>query len=169
MRDHGTGYEAAERSGTSKASRRAFGSCSSDKRRTHRLLFGAWPRYRNTPGGWVRSTAFLIQSSMTIELLYLDGCPNVQPTIDRLTEVLQAHGLDWPIIEVNIADDRRATELRFLGSPTVRIDGVDIEPTARARAGFGLMCRTYVGSGGVPSETLIRRAIAETETLRPLR
>jgi hypothetical protein len=47
----------------------------------------------------------------------------------------------------------------FLGSPTVRINGLDIEPSARQRTAFGMMCRTYEGSGSVPSEDLIRSAI----------
>ena len=47
----------------------------------------------------------------------------------------------------------------FLGSPTVRIDGLDIEPSARQRTDFGMMCRRYKGSGGVPSEDLIHSAI----------
>jgi hypothetical protein len=45
-----------------------------------------------------------------------------------------------------------------VGSPSVRIDGLDIEPSARQRTAFGMMCRTYE-SGGVPSEDLIRSAI----------
>ncbi|MEO7144953.1 MAG: hypothetical protein ABI165_15760, partial [Bryobacteraceae bacterium] len=56
-----------------------------------------------------------------------------------------------------------AVHIGFLGSPTVRIDGVDIERSARQRTSFGMMCRTYDGSGGVPSEELIRRAITEAE------
>ena len=46
---------------------------------------------------------------------------------------------------------------------TIRINGLDIEPSARQRITFGMMCRTYEGSGGVPSEDLIRSAIAEAQ------
>jgi hypothetical protein len=98
---------------------------------------------------------------MKIEVLILDGCPNVQVTVDRLKAVLREYGLSLTINEINVGDEKAADELRFLGSPTVRIDGMDIEPPARQRTTFGIMCRTYEGSGGVPSEDLIRRAIKE--------
>ena len=75
--------------------------------------------------------------------------------------MLQAQGLDWPVIEINVAAEAMAMEVRFLGSPTVRINDMDIEPSARSRSGFGMLCRTYDGSGGVPSEALIRSAITE--------
>jgi hypothetical protein len=52
----------------------------------------------------------------------------------------------------------------FQGSPTIRINGLDIELSARQRITFGMMCRTYKGSGGVPSEDLIRKAIKDAES-----
>ena len=58
-----------------------------------------------------------------------------------------------------------AVSIGFLGSPTVRINGVDVEPSAHQRTSFGLMCRTYEGNGGVPPEELIDRAITESATV----
>ncbi len=98
---------------------------------------------------------------MKIEILILEGCPNVRVTVDRLKAVLREYGLSVAISEITVRDEKAADELRFLGSPTVRIDGVDVEPRARQRTSFGIMCRTYEGSGGVPSEDLIRSAITE--------
>ncbi len=103
---------------------------------------------------------------MKIEVLILDGCPNVRVTVDRLKAVLKEHGLGLTISEINVGDEKAAIELRFLGSPTIRINGMDIEPPARQRTSFGIMCRTYDGSGGVPSEDLIRSAITEARTGR---
>jgi len=37
---------------------------------------------------------------------------------------------------------------RFLGSPTVRIDGEDVDPTASERDDFGIKCRLYRSPGG---------------------
>ena len=88
---------------------------------------------------------------MKIELFYLEGCPNVEPTVQRLRQVLQERGLEVPISEINVSDERKAREVRFLGSPTIRIDGLDIEPSARGRSDFGIMCRTYDDGGRVPS------------------
>ena len=98
---------------------------------------------------------------MKIEFLYVDGCPNVTPTVERLKTVLAKGGVSDPLTLTRVNDHEAAQSLRFLGSPTVRINSVDVEPSARSRTDYGLMCRTYRGSGGVPSEALIRNALAD--------
>ena len=80
---------------------------------------------------------------MKVEVLMLDGCPNVQITVDRLMAVLREYDLSLTVSEIKVRDESAARELRFLGSPTVRIDGMDIEPSARQQTGFGITCRTY--------------------------
>jgi hypothetical protein len=97
---------------------------------------------------------------MKIEILYLDGCPNVTATVERLNHILQANSISAPITVTRVDDRITAQSVGFLGSPTVRINGIDVEPLSRSKTDFGLMCRRYDGSG-VPSEAIIRRAIAE--------
>jgi len=104
---------------------------------------------------------------MRIEVLYIDGCPHFPATVDAVKKCLGQLGLTCPITEISVADQRMAMDIGFLGSPTVRIDGLDIEPSARQRIEFGMMCRTYEGSGGVPYEDLIRSAITKAATPRP--
>ena len=61
-------------------------------------------------------------------------------------------------------DAETAEKLRFLGSPTVRIAGQDVEPDAEARTDFVLSCRLYrteAGLGGQPEERWVRAALAE--------
>jgi hypothetical protein len=99
---------------------------------------------------------------MRIEVLYIDGCPHFPATVDAVKQCLGQLGLTCPITEMSVADQNTAVHIGFLGSPTVRINGLDIEPSARQRTAFGMMCRTYE-SGGVPSEDLIRSAIAEAQ------
>ena len=51
---------------------------------------------------------------------------------------------------------------RFLGSPTVRIDGDDIDPGAAERSDYGLNCRLYRSDGhvsGLPPEEWIIQAV----------
>jgi hypothetical protein len=60
--------------------------------------------------------------------------------------------------EIPVTDDLAARALRFPGSPTVRIDGVDAEPVEQQP--FGLTCRLYSGSDRVPSEEILQRAIS---------
>ena len=55
-----------------------------------------------------------------------------------------------------------AEQQRFLGSPTLRIDGVDVDPTAGGRTDFGLKCRLYRTEGRqekLPAEEWILAAI----------
>jgi len=67
----------------------------------------------------------------TIELLYFDGCPSHErllPTVERLAEAAGAE------LRLRRADTPEAAEAeRFLGSPTVRVDGVDVDPEAGER------------------------------------
>jgi copper chaperone CopZ len=105
---------------------------------------------------------------MKAEVLYFDGCPHHRPTVERVKEVLEEEGVPTELSEVNVPDEAAAQAAGFLGSPTVRIAGLDIEPQARASRSYGIMCRTYAEGGrreGLPSKDLIRAAIREA--LRP--
>ncbi len=48
---------------------------------------------------------------------------------------------DLRVFVVRTAEE--AERLRFLGSPTVRVDGVDVDPSAWSRRDYGLHCRLY--------------------------
>lgn len=94
---------------------------------------------------------------MKIEVLYFEDCPNHLPTLERIHQVLLEEGCDAEVNEVLVLDAETARNARFLGSPTVRFNGVDIEPAASDRKEFGLMCRRY--ANGIPSHELIREAV----------
>ena len=95
---------------------------------------------------------------VTLELLYFDGCPNHQPTVELAREVLLELGIQAEIREVRVETAEDAQTHRFVGSPTLRVDGEDIEPQARARTDFGLSCRIYA-SGGIPGRKLLVEAL----------
>ena len=66
------------------------------------------------------------------------------------------------MVELEVKDAVTAETVGFLGSPSIRIDGEDVEHTARTAGGFGLMCRTYIDGDrrvGVPPWELIRAAV----------
>jgi len=101
---------------------------------------------------------------MNIEVLYFAGCPSHGPTLDRIKQVLEEEGLSSVLTEVKVTDAAAAQALRFLGSPTVRVNALDVEPAARSSTEYGMMCRTYIEDGnstGVPSNLLIRAAVRE--------
>jgi hypothetical protein len=98
---------------------------------------------------------------LRIEVLYFDGCPNYSPAVDRLRTVLAGEGLQVGVIEIEVRDDSAARELKFFGSPTIRVNGLDIEASSRQVSATGLACRCY--PGGLPSEEMIRAAVREAQ------
>ena len=98
------------------------------------------------------------RSSMLIEVLYMPGCPNHHPALQRLRKALHFEAVDVAIREIPVSDEATARSLRFPGSPTVRIDGQDAEPNGQQT--FGLSCRLYSGGSGLPSEETLQRAIS---------
>jgi hypothetical protein len=101
---------------------------------------------------------------MTIDILYFRDCPNYEPAVRAIREALQQEHLAADINHVEVRDQAMAEALGFPGSPTVRIDGVDVEPAARTARSFDMCCRTYAGPAarnGAPSIDLIRHALRE--------
>jgi hypothetical protein len=96
---------------------------------------------------------------MKIEVLYLQGCPGYPPVVDRLRTVLRQEGLPADVYEIEVKDESDATALQFFGSPTIRVNGLDIEADSRSVTETGFACRRY--SGGLPSEEIIRGALRE--------
>lgn len=69
----------------------------------------------------------------------------------------------------NIPDDEHAQRERFLGSPTIRVHGRDIDLSAANRDDYGLKCRIYqtpAGLTGLPPDEWIVDAIAEHQADR---
>ena len=107
---------------------------------------------------------------MKIEILYFTGCPNHQPAVNRVRAVLAREGAIADITEVEVDSPAAAQQLHFLGSPTIRINGLDIEPAARTSQSIGWSCRTYLHQGkqaGLPPEEWIQAAIREATKRAP--
>jgi hypothetical protein len=108
---------------------------------------------------------------MKIELLYFDGCPNHEALLPRLRGLLNAGAAEDIAIELVRVEDPDAAEAeRFLGSPTVRIDGQDVEPGADERTDFGLKCRLFAtpdGLRGVPADEWVLHALQRARTSSP--
>lgn len=99
---------------------------------------------------------------MKIELLYFDGCPAYQTALRYLKEVIKEKKLGAGVEMIKIEGDEEALKSRFLGSPTVRVNGLDIEPGAEEIKDFSMRCRLYLEDDKVnewPSKKMIRRAV----------
>ena len=96
---------------------------------------------------------------MKIEVLYFKDCPNYLPAMDRLRTILDQERLRAEVSEIEVKDASAAKALKFFGSPTIRINGLDIDPDSRTVTETALACRRY--AGGLPSEEMIRTALRE--------
>ena len=63
-----------------------------------------------------------------IEILCFDGCPNHHGLEDRVRALLAESGVEMSISLRRIDSDEQAAEEQFLGSPTIRVNGVDVCP-----------------------------------------
>jgi hypothetical protein len=105
---------------------------------------------------------------MKVELLHIADCPNIDAARELLKATLRELGLREVISEVEVCDFAQSEALAFPGSPTIRVDGKDVESTFPAQGGYGLACRTYVIDGiryGVPSPEMIRNAMLSAVAL----
>ena len=94
---------------------------------------------------------------MRIDILYFDGCPHHGPTVALVREVVRDLGIQSAVNEIEVSSDDAARH-QFLGSPTVRVDGRDIETGEVKRRVFSMSCRWY-GDSGVPPRALIEKAL----------
>jgi hypothetical protein len=100
---------------------------------------------------------------MKVEVLFFDGCPNYEALLPHLRALLTSAGAeDTDVGLVRVEDADAAEAERFLGSPTVRIGGEDVEPGADRRRDFGLKCRLFAtpdGLRGMPADEWVLRAL----------
>ncbi|HZA32101.1 MAG TPA: hypothetical protein VE462_11355 [Propionibacteriaceae bacterium] len=97
-----------------------------------------------------------------IEVLYFEGCPNYVSLAARLQSLLDAARVDETIVYRRIDSPEQAEDEQFLGSPTVRVNGVDVDPGTAGRHDYGLMCRLYAtadGLRGTPPDNWIMDAL----------
>src|SRR5512142_575190 len=97
-----------------------------------------------------------------IEFLTWDGCPSAGEARELLDGVLAYFEIPAEIETRQVETQAEAEQLRFPGSPTIRVDGVDIDP-AGAEARPSLSCRIYRRPNGtvspLPSEYQIQAAL----------
>ncbi|MGH9714012.1 MAG: DF family (seleno)protein [Candidatus Acidiferrales bacterium] len=100
---------------------------------------------------------------MKVEILYVAECPSHSVAVKLVKDVLAAQGVAAVVDEVLVTDERMADELRFCGSPTIRINGRDVACDSPKDHAFALSCRLYAGSEqiGLPPAEMIRRAVVE--------
>ncbi len=97
---------------------------------------------------------------MLIELLYFDGCPSWQDGVKNLETALKAEGLEAQVRLVKVENDKDAKRLKFLGSPSYRVNNMDLWPENRLQ--YNLSCRVYnttEGMKGAPTVDMLREQL----------
>ena len=101
---------------------------------------------------------------MRVSFLYYEECPSHDLALERLREVMAEEGISREVEVIKVETEDQARELRFVGSPTIRVDGQDIDPPIDSR--YALTCRVYHLKDDrispLPSKDMIRRALRAT-------
>ena len=98
---------------------------------------------------------------MKIEFLYFEGCPNHQKAYELLQQILREKNIDTVVERIEIKDDEDATRHKFVGSPTIRIDGTDVDVSS-SNPPYGRTCRLYRVEeklSAIPSRVMIESAV----------
>lgn len=103
---------------------------------------------------------------MRIDLLYFDDCPSWQAGLQNLETALALENITAEIRMVAVTDNDQARDLRFLGSPSFQIGGVDLWPEERKQ--YSLSCRVYAtpqGMRGAPEVAMLRQKLRDFQGL----
>jgi hypothetical protein len=97
-----------------------------------------------------------------IEVLYVQHCPHYRETLALVDRIRGELGIDVELRTTVIVDQAAAQQARFAGSPTVRVDGRDVEPGSEPPSEISVACRLYRLEhrlAGQPAEQWVRDAL----------
>jgi hypothetical protein len=87
-----------------------------------------------------------------VEVLYFEGCPNHRPALELVERTSRQLGIETELRLIAVPDQETAQRLRSLGSPTIRVEGVDIDPSVVGRRDYALSCRLFQTEAGARKE-----------------
>jgi proline dehydrogenase len=103
-------------------------------------------------------------AALRAELLVTPDCPHADAAEAVLRAALAAEDEGSHVSRIQISNLDEAGSFGFHGSPTIRIEGRDVQQAADDEP-IGLACRLYIGDdgtfSGIPSESVVRAAIRD--------
>ena len=96
-----------------------------------------------------------------VEVLTFEGCPHAAPAIELASRVAAEAQVGVDVRVINVAESE-AELFQFLGSPSIRVHGHDVEPGADSRRDYAHSCRLYNTSAGLrplPEEAWLHDAL----------
>ena len=97
-----------------------------------------------------------------VEVLFVEDCPHYPPTLALIQRVLAELSIDAELRTTLVGDQAAAEQARFAGSPTIRVDGRDVEPGSEPPSEIVVGCRLYRLEhrfDGQPEERWAREAL----------
>lgn len=79
----------------------------------------------------------MVKDAVKVQVVSTEGCANTLPAIQRIESVAAELGIAIELTQVLIHTEPEAEEYRFLGSPTIQVNGLDLDPVMRDRQSFG--------------------------------
>jgi hypothetical protein len=105
---------------------------------------------------------------MTIDILYHEACTHYPRTIQDVQHVLAEEGIEADVRVIDLTNEKGAQRRSYAGSPTIIINGEDIEPGPQQDLGHMRgSCRVYHHEGKLlvtPHKELIRNAVRKHRT-----
>jgi hypothetical protein len=102
--------------------------------------------------------------AMLVEILVTKDCPHEDAAINVVGAAAQAIGVIPQLVLLEVSTLDQARQRGFAGSPTIRVNGIDVDPAPRDQYRPRLACRVYRtthGPSGVPEFDLIRAALED--------
>jgi len=96
-------------------------------------------------------------NGLVIEVLVSEGCPHAQPAMELAQRVAARLAPAAAIISTEVNTLEEANARGFVGSPSLRVNGEDVE--GRVSTEGMLACRVYEGGSGIPQEWMVEAAI----------
>lgn len=96
----------------------------------------------------------------TIEVLYFAGCPHYEQAVELVRDVTRAEQMQVSIQLIAVETEADARQRDFHGSPTIRVDGVDVAPIPSGSVP-ALACRIYHDASGRPMGLPPREALVD--------
>ncbi|MBS1252333.1 MAG: hypothetical protein MAG451_01372 [Anaerolineales bacterium] len=101
--------------------------------------------------------------TLEIQFLWYEDCPSHEEGLRLLQDVLAELDVEADIQRVKVETEEQAQRLQFPGSPTIRVNGEDIDPDGAASLPSALTCRAYRREDGrispLPSRDQVRTTI----------
>jgi arsenate reductase (thioredoxin) len=105
-------------------------------------------------------------TDMQVEVLVFEGCPHAEPAFAMVREVAARLAPKVTVLKLEVDTPEKAASLGFLGSPSIRVNGRDIE--GKHTNSGTLCCRVYEGGQGLPPQWMVEAAMLRTRQPRGL-